>query len=71
MNWVQTINLSQCIPCFFLYSLKVLSLANNHLKTVPAEIFMIQKLEYLSLADNQLASINPAHIKHTHIPGKC
>ena len=87
MNQVQTTNLPLWISCFCLYSLKVLNIANNHLKTVPAEIFMLQKLEYLSLADNQVASINPAHIannnphiasnntahhiEHTRIPGKC
>ncbi len=44
-------------------SLKSLYLSNNNLRTVPAEIFMLQNLEYLNLSENRLESINPAHIK--------
>ena len=56
--------------CVFCFSLKSLNLCHNQLKTVPAEIFMLRNLEYLSVSHNHIQSINPSHIALMFTPGK-
>ncbi len=49
--------------CFEKYRLQFLSLSNNMLKRVPSEVFMLTKLETLSLAHNQIDKIELANIQ--------